>query len=142
MRLHKQGREALAAEKSNPKDATLKIKRQAVFAQASTVLTTYIDRYLSDKKTVTYLRAIYRLGNYLELAGYRDLAVGFYYLCRTHPLVRTKEAKYDGKPIFQLATARLNAPSFKTTITYGGASANISPEEQERIRKLMGQGLG
>jgi hypothetical protein len=106
---HKAGVEALAQEKAAPNEPSKKRAREQVFGDVAWKLSTYIRTYITETGSVTYLREIYRLAIYLELAGFRHSASLQYVECLKHPLINRGDSVFDGKRIAALARERFLA---------------------------------
>lgn len=89
------------------KDKKVWEQQVEIFSQAAPKLTAWIDNYISDKNSVTYLKNTYRLGNYWEYAGNWRAAQNSYKICSKHVLLNTPQAKYGGKALKQLVEERL-----------------------------------
>jgi hypothetical protein len=97
IKLYKEGYEVIEKQGQNWDDAGLWAKRKQIFTEAADKLTAYIKAYLTDTTSLSYLRAKYRLGTYLEIARQFNAAKEAYLFCSTHPLI--KSAQFDGKPL-------------------------------------------
>lgn len=119
IKLHNDGAAAFAVE---AQDRNQRPKRIAIYRLAATKLATFIQTYFTNHANVTYLRGIYRLAVYLELAGKQTAAAVYYQECLKHPLINAKDALYDDKPIAELCKQRVAA--LKKGDSNGGWSAN------------------
>jgi len=106
--LHRKGYDARAKEQVSPGDKRLKEERKAIYREAVSSLKNYM-RYLPDEKSITYLRAIYRLALYFELAGEPESALVYYKKCENHPNLNDLQALWDKKPLAPQLKKRLEA---------------------------------
>jgi Na+-transporting methylmalonyl-CoA/oxaloacetate decarboxylase gamma subunit len=117
--LHQEGAAALKAE---AQDKSQRTKRIAIYESAATKLVAYINTYVTDHKSVTYLRGACRLGLYFELAGKRSEAAACYEICLKHPLIEAPEAVFDNQRIKQLAKKRSVLLALNGIKSDGGSS--------------------
>ena len=83
-------------------------RRAALYNDAVDKLGVYIRQFVPDKRSVTYLKCLCRLGAYEENAGNLGHAKIDYQECRKHPMISSTDAIFNSILIKDFVETRLN----------------------------------
>lgn len=114
-------------------------RSEQIFLSAARKLAIYIDKYMPDVNSLTYLRATFRLGTFWEHAGEDEQALRSYNACASHPLINSSNSLFDNTPLATLVLSRITEVSRRLNKIPG----NISQTPGARtIRRSRGGSKG
>jgi len=129
--LHNKGYLLLLQEQNTAQDRSIQEARERTFAEAADKLEVYLDRYVTDVKSIEYLKLAYQAGIYQELAGRRRKAAAWYEECISHPL----GARPEGTRISRLARSRLREVNSYNLLTEIESRGWTTDRDADAVKK-------